>query len=939
MANEIPKKIGQYELRKIIGRGGMATVWLAYQPSLDRDVAIKLMASQFSDNEDFNKRFNQEARSIARLRHPNILAIYEYGQADNDQPYIVTELLDGGTLREYMTSKRLDLREIGRILGQIADALDYAHSQDMVHRDIKPSNILMGTQRTFGDRAVLSDFGIVKLLSSTGITQTGVGIGTAEYMSPEQAAGERLDGRSDEYSLGIVLYEMLTGVTPYKADTPLAVMMGHVNRPLPDPRTFNPNLSPAIVETLSRALAKFPDGRYDSAGAFAEAFQQAVGATISQTPTAVPFRPAPTGPTNPGPPSTQAGTISSAQAYDYALLQERQGNHQAAFETLTDLQRREPGYRDVGPKLKEYESLNYQYSGNHTLFRPLVLPFQSEDATRALNVGPLKSPTVSSPYVPSDPTGPAVYGGSPITTDNGTLIGSHATPGGTAIHTGLLPRSGPRQRKGLSPALLGLGIGAIGLIAVVIGAIVILGGSKTPTVTPVAVANSTVTTAAGGIFGPITTSSPTTAITPSVSPAATTAAVPTVTPLPTSPPEKADPARTQVNPVVSQMYKSDGNLKDGVTKLKEIVKNSKDSWLARRELGRSYYWYVREQGGISYLKDASQLNQQDALSWAYLALEYADSFQDAESQAAVRQAVNLDPNSAEVRAASAITLIRQGPQQAREELKKALDLDPENLLVNYAAWSVFLTANDFTNALTYLDKILVKYPNFAVLAYSKGYHFDRQGNSADAVTWYNKALAIDPDFPLAHTGLGQAARLKGDFKKAEEEYRKTISVYDNDVNAYIGLGYTLESLQNPKEATQQFLKALKLDKNNPEAFNGLAGVYLEQAKATTDPTAANNNIDLALNQLDQALAIAPNYADAYYHKGAAYFLKKQYPNAEMAFKKAVELNNTNALYYYSLGATYFKMNDLNSAKFNVKKAIELDPNFKEAQDLLKALGG
>src|SRR5689334_21264155 len=161
MPEEASKKIGQYQLRSVLGKGGMATVWRAYQPSLDREVALKLMAAQFSEDESFTKRFNQEARSIARLRHPNILTIYEFGE-EKGQPFIVTELLDGGTLRDFMR-KPLDMKQISRILGQVADALDYAHAQGMVHRDIKPSNILMGTQRVFGDRAVLGDFGIVKL--------------------------------------------------------------------------------------------------------------------------------------------------------------------------------------------------------------------------------------------------------------------------------------------------------------------------------------------------------------------------------------------------------------------------------------------------------------------------------------------------------------------------------------------------------------------------------------------------------------------------------------------------------------------------------------------------------------------------------------------------------------------------------------------------------
>ena len=946
MSNETPRKIGQYELRKVLGRGGMATVWRAYQPNLDREVAIKIMAGQFSDNEDFLKRFTQEARSIARLRHPYILAVYDYGQADNDQPYIVTELMDGGTLREYMTRQRLDLKEVSRILSQIADALDYAHTQGMVHRDIKPSNILMGTQRVFGDRAVLSDFGIVKLLANTNITQTGVGIGTPEYMSPEQAAGERLDGRSDEYSLGIVLYEMLTGVTPYKADTPLAVMMGHVNRPLPDPRTFNPNLSQAVVEVLVRALAKYPQERYESAGAFADAFAEAVGAnktvqTVGPTPRPTPSTPTPTS-TGSNRLNTSPGFITSAQAYDYALMQERQGNRQAAFETLSDLERREPNYRDVLVKLKDYQAQNYQYSGNHTLFRPVVGPGRLDEATKALNVGPLKSQTVSAPYVPTDPTAPGAALDSRQTQPEGaTTIGDNQArptlvPSVPVVSGSVGAAGSKKSSRGL---VIGIVVGVVALL-VVAGLIVALTSGKKDTTTTAVAANPTATlvvTVGGPTTGPASSTGPAITTVVTTQPPQTSSA-PATTAAPTTPAERADPLRDQITPVVTQMYKPEGNLKEGVAKLKDLAKTNKDSWLVQRELGRAYYWYVRDGGGLPYLKQATDLNPQDALGWAYLALAYADNFDDTEAQTAIRQALDLAPNSAEVRAASAITFIRGSSQQARQEVTRAIGADKDNLLVNYAAWAVYQSANDFSTSLPYLDSLLDKHPSFASLFYSKGYHYDRQGDTANALLWYNKALAIDPDFPLAHTGLGQAARLKGDLKTAAVEYQKAIAVYDNDVNALVGLGYTQADQQQGQDAIVQFRKALKLDKNNPEAHNGLAGVYLAQAKAIKDKDLANKTIDLALTELDAAIAASPNYANAYYNQGAAHFLKGEFVQAEAPFKKAIELDAKNALYFYSLGANYFRLNDKASAKQNLRQALSLDPTFKPAQDLLNQIG-
>ncbi len=261
----IGKTLGKYRIVEHLGRGGMAEVYKAYQPGLDRYVAIKLMHTFLVEEEGFLGRFQREAKAVARLRHPNIVQVYDFDVEDGVY-YMVMEFIDGITLKAKLQEleaqgQRLPLEEAVRIVKAVGEALAYAHKQGMVHRDVKPANIML----TREGHVILTDFGIAKILgSSTQFTASGMMIGTPAYMAPEQGMGAHGDERSDIYSLGVVLYQLVTGRLPFDADTPLAIVLKHLNDPLPLPRAVNPELSEGIERVILKALAKDPADRYQS---------------------------------------------------------------------------------------------------------------------------------------------------------------------------------------------------------------------------------------------------------------------------------------------------------------------------------------------------------------------------------------------------------------------------------------------------------------------------------------------------------------------------------------------------------------------------------------------------------------------------------------------------------------------------------------------------
>lgn len=279
MSFENGTKIGAYEITEKLGQGGMATVYKAHHDRLDRFVAIKVLHPAFKDNEDFLNRFSREAKVVARLEHPHIVPVYDYAEHDG-YPYLVMRYVAGETLKETLNRGPLSRDEMVRVAQGIADGLDYAHQHGVLHRDIKPSNILL----TAGGGIYIADFGLARITQAGESTMSqDMIMGTPQYISPEQAMGNKeLDGRTDIYSFGIIVYEMVTGQVPFQSDTSYSIIHAQIFDPPPPPRTINENITPEVEAVLMQVLNKEPADRYATAGEFMNAFKQAAAAIPSK---------------------------------------------------------------------------------------------------------------------------------------------------------------------------------------------------------------------------------------------------------------------------------------------------------------------------------------------------------------------------------------------------------------------------------------------------------------------------------------------------------------------------------------------------------------------------------------------------------------------------------------------------------------------------------
>lgn len=273
----VGKTLGdRYQIDELLGQGGMSSVYKATDPNLRRVVAVKMIHPHLSSNAEFVSRFEEEATAVAQLRHPNIVQVFDFNNDDGTY-YMVLEFVPGETLQERLkrlnsVDRRLPILDAAKFTIDVCEAANFAHKRGMIHRDIKPANVMLNVQ----GQAILTDFGIAKIVGGQQHTATGAVIGTALYMSPEQIRGERVDQRTDLYSIGVTLFEMVSGKPPYEADSAMTLMMMHLNDPLPDLRQLYPDVPVDLVAVIEKSLAKDAGKRYQSGAEMATALRQVV---------------------------------------------------------------------------------------------------------------------------------------------------------------------------------------------------------------------------------------------------------------------------------------------------------------------------------------------------------------------------------------------------------------------------------------------------------------------------------------------------------------------------------------------------------------------------------------------------------------------------------------------------------------------------------------
>ncbi len=934
-------RIGPYELRGVLGRGGSATVYRGFDTGLGREVAVKVLTLRDRHDPILRERFRRESLAVARLRHPNIVTVHTAGE-EGGVPYLVMELFPGGSLARRL-GRPLAVTDAAIVIRQIGTALDFAHAQGFLHRDIKPANIFLD-----GQRAILADFGIVKALSGDGgtdLTQTGLTVGTPEYIAPEQALGESLDGRADIYALGVVLYEMLTGVPPYGGNT-LEVLNGHVSGKIPEPRRRNPALTPALSIVILKALARYPEGRYPSGAAFADALDRAIAQGAA------------TGP---------ASDIEAPERGARTLIID--GQREQLIGTRTGAPPTSPGGEQT--VIAPIGRVDTPATGSTLpplpdLAPPPPAPGSANPVGHSTNQpGAMSNETalVGGWQVPT-PNQPATH---PAPSQSTYQAQSAATYGAPSYPPAqprpfVAPPPPPRRRSN-APLWVGLATALLALLLLV-GAggwwLLGRGEASAPTAT-VSARGGTVTVGASPTV-PVIVSSPTGGIVGvgSATPRAGGVATPGGT---------IDPTRAQVE--AGDQALQEGRFADAIASYREGLRINPNSASANRQLGLALWVWNHEPGEIEYLDRATKLAPNDALAWAYLSFSAVDTHQVERAYAAAQQAVRANPQQAEAYAAVANTYLRYQPdtsdpeasvRTAQEAIEQAKKLDPNGIWTLWFESQLLQTLEQYDAAFGPLDAMITQRPNWPTLYYARGGIYRSLERPADAREWQERALALDPDYPYALTELGWLTYDEGDYAGARDFFDRALrNTDDTNDYAHIGYGWTLAAQGDYTNAIARCRRAVQIDGRAPLGYECLGSALLNGPNDYDQSTAnyrkvielrpqwesgyigvalvhsARGNHSEAEAILRQGLDRVTTPRFIHYWLGVALYRQGQYAQAQLEFERATQLRPENAVLHYWLGANLEQLGRYPEARAAYERALALDPTYQEPRDALDRL--
>jgi serine/threonine-protein kinase len=828
-ADAMPETIGPYHVVDLLGKGGMGSVYKAYKPPLKRYVAVKTIKAEFLSSPGALERFRREAELSSQLKHPNIVTVYDYEEVPGADSYIVTEVIEGGiTLRDRLHEGNLNLAEISGIINQIASALDYAYeAHNIVHRDIKPSNVFFEG----GKRVALGDFGIAKDVSrSTQLTSLGEGVGTPDYMSPEQAMGEPLDRRSDIYALGVVLFEMLTGSLPFRGDTPISVVMGHIQKPVPPIRSMNPDIPPSVEAIVNKSLSKKKEDRYGSAGEMARALEMAIkGGSVNPATIAI-------SPSHYGSPQNSTFGMAAAPSSNPLATQElnviteleRQNQYQEAFNRLHTLQSRFPTDTNITTRYRFYVSQGYVPSARMT-GSVTGVPGTAPAANYGLNT-PLPS--------------------------NYTQQGATSSTGGGAV---MAPKRG--SKIGLILAIVGVVI--VAAIAVIL--IVVVGGSKpTPTAT-VAITTAVITTV------------PPTAT--SVLPTPTTSAIDFAVQLNKDGEGLLDSGDVQgsidkfkeavrLSPNVA-IYHDNLSTAYNLTKDYTLAENearlavSIDASIARfhNNLGLALFNEGKKSDAQKSYEEATRLKPSEPLYHRNLAECLVDLGKPDVAEQEVRRAITL---------------------YATDTSK---DKDKNLAAANNILGDSLLDQDKYPDAEKAYRDAVTLIPNSAIyqLNVSNALYYEKKYPQAEAEA--RKAISLDPNYDAGYNLLGLTLELQEKWGDSNLAYAKAVQLAPKVALYHRNVAGTLIELKRYTEAEQEAQAAIDIDPNNvnnARAYN-LLGIALYQEKKYPP----------AIVAYQKAIQLNAKVSVYYSNLGLCYEATTQPVKAREAYQKAVDLDPTN----------------------------------------------